>query len=490
MSGLKRIGSFLSRLSEADYPGLPKPFSSVINYGLDSYFSKLTEFYNTGEPKEKPPADPASEIKELWLGCDSHKFFSLNKSYPSFARSLTAYAFAMLMYPFGGKDAPYQVVPFLDGYKWKDLIKNFYEFKIQQEGLRLSNTDTRTLPVFGTFFVLNRTDNTHLIVVIDLCYDSEGCKFTVMSSPQHKQQAENFISHLDASRATNDIYYKKCLSFESGVLDFIEPLNTRWDEIVVKPSIKQEILDNSVCILENVDKLQKLGMSPSRNCLLISPPGMAKTSIFRAISSEAKDKTTVIWCTGKSIKNADDVMGMFQAARTLSPCIVLIEDMDLFGRDRAHSTDNLLLNEFLSCLDGVSDNSGVVILASTNDVDSMDEALVNRPGRFDVKVEMPYPDAADRLTMINTFCNQFNAKCTGRDLKSALKQVIDLTDGLTGAYIKDLVKSAVIAATIKNSFDSDGNCLLTGDDLLQASESIMKNFKIGQRASKHHTSSI
>lgn len=489
MNRLRKTAAYLAKISESEYGGLPRTFGSIINYALDSYFHKLSQLNPPIEIGPMPPADIIADLKEKWLGCEVHKCLVINENLPAFARSLNAYGFAMLFFPFGGEMAPYQIIPFLDAYEWKNLIKGHYDFTLQQESIRVSLNDCITLPVYGTFFVEERSTKKRMIVNIDLCVNSMGCKFTVTSSPKDKSVAEKFLGNLLASRTANDIYYKKCLTFDGGSLDFCEVSPTTWDEIILRSDIKEAICHNTTEILGNCDAFASIGLTPSRNVLLISPPGMAKTSIFRAVSNQSYGVNTVIWCTGKSIQQAQDVTGLFEAARSLSPCIIMIEDMDLFGSDRSRSMyagSNHILNEFLACLDGTKENSGVVVMASTNDVASMDEALVNRPGRFDVKLEMPLPNATDRHQMIQVFCKQYKAEYSEPSIKDALKNIIGLTDGLTGAYIKDLVKCAVIRAVSHHQINEDGCVSLKSDDLLFAANQIMKNFEIGKKAKKHH----
>jgi ATP-dependent 26S proteasome regulatory subunit len=258
----------------------------------------------------------------------------------------------------------------------------------------------------------------------------------------------------------------------------------------MKPQLKDTIRENTVGILENVDVLRGIGMTPARNVMLISPPGMAKTTVFRAVTHEIAGKITVIWCTGKSIQGSSDVTALFQAARSMSPCIVFIEDMDLFGRDRSaglYGSDSHILNEFLTCLDGAQENAGVVVMASTNDIDSMDEALINRPGRFDVKIDIPLPDPDDRSKMLQSFLTTFHASMDKSVTRETMKNVIGLTEGLTGAYIKDLVKTAVIRAVSHGQVSPDGvTVTLSADDLTVAAQQVLRNYEIGKRAKKHH----
>lgn len=489
MNKVRRTASFLARLSEADYPALPRSMSDLVNYAVDSWIFKIQSMKKP-DATVYPPADPSSHVKEKWLECEIHKCVTVNRSYPSFAKSLNAHSFAMLFDPYGGELASYKVVPFLDSYEWKDLVKGSYEWRLQQETVRTNPSNSVTLPVYGTFFVESKSTGSKLIVKIDLCYEGSGCNFTVMSSPSSKGACERFLSELDASRQANDIYYRQCLTFVREHLDFCDVTPTKWDDIVLKKQVKDAIQENTVGVLSNVEVLQKIGMTPSRNVMLISPPGMAKTTIFRAITSDVSGRMTVIWCTGKSIETSSDVTSLFEAARSLSPCIIFIEDMDLFGQDRTSGSfgfDNHILNEFLACLDGSQENSGVVVMASTNDIASMDEALVNRPGRFDVKVDMPYPDAEDRYKMLQSFLESYKASPDKSVTRDTVKNLVNLTDGLTGAYIKDLVKAAVIRAVKNGQASHDCSFVsLSADDLTLAAEQVLKNFEIGKKAKKHH----
>lgn len=484
---VRRTANYLSRILNAPY-GVSDAVSGAVNYFLDSYWSKLDQRLLAARQEEVwTPSDPDSHIKELWLGCEIHKAVNLNRSYPSFARNLNAWAFTRLFRNYAGPGATYEVVPFLDQYDFKEMLKGRTAYKIQYEMLSIDLGKAFTLPVYGTFFVRNEVDDTHLVVRLDLCYDSNRCEISVMSHPTHQEAAEKFLGDLEASIAANDIYFKKCLSFDHGRLEFAGVTPTVWDDIVLKDQVKCAIRDNTVEVLRHMDELASVGMCPNRNAILISPPGMAKTTLFRAISLETEGQATRIWCTGKSIEYPEHVTSLFQAARTLAPCIVFIEDMDLFGGNRSglSGSESRVLNEFLSCLDGAQENAGVVVMASTNDIASMDEALVNRPGRFDVKIEIPYPDAADRGLMLHSFLKKLHAEPDATVTKDTVRTVIDLCDGLTGAYVKELAKSAVIRAVAEGRL-KDGVVTFCADDLTAAAEQVMKNFAIGQRAKKHH----
>jgi len=488
----KRISSYLPNLSPEGVVG--QSVVESVNYLLNSYFFKIDERQKRLDeqyrsmPRRNVPENLEAHIRKIWLGCDLSKCETLASSYPHWAIARNAWAFEKL---FAGDLPQYNRVPFLDHYEFGDLLSDNYNWSVNSSILSIGLGVSATIPVFGTYFVECPSSGAHLLVSFDMGYNSFGCALTVVSAPENKKDAEVFLSAMESSLVANDVYFKKTLSYDCGKLDFIKLIPTSWDQIVLKDDIKNCVIDNSINVLKHMDDLSSLGMCPNRNGILISPPGMAKTTIFRAISNDLLGQATTIWCTGKSIDSPEDVSQLFEAARGLAPCVIFIEDMDLFGRERNsefNGSNPRVLNEFLACLDGASENRGVVVLASTNDISSMDEALIDRPGRFDVKIEIPFPDFEDRSKMLVRFLREYNVKFDSSITKDTWKNIIDATDGLTGAYLKDLAKSALLSAVSSGRCTVDDIskvCIVCSDDILNAVNQIMKNFHIGKRAKKH-----
>lgn len=481
----KRIASYLSNLESASY-GISSPIGGAVNYLLDSYFHKVDErFLLSSKDRVFIPDDLASHVRETWLGCEIHKTFTLNQAYPSYFRAQTAWAFSRLFSNFVGDGGLYDISPFLDSYQYKDYIKGFYEFKTQSAMLEVSYGVHYSMPVFGTLFVTRRSDGKNLILNIDFCHERPGCHISIQGSCLDQSVVEQFISDLKQSMLVNDIYRNKCLAYDEGILSFQKIRPTTWADVIINPGLKDRIRNNSVGVLLNIEQLSAIGFPANRNSLLISPPGMAKTTMFRAVSNEIEGAATRIWCTGKSIQYADHVSALFEAARNLSPCIIFIEDMDLFGTDRSNGLGkNHVLNEFLAQLDGASANSGVIVLASTNDFESMDEALLDRPGRFNDKIIIPLPDENERNEMLTKFFKSYNARRGETLTAQTWKNIIDMTQGFTGDYIREVVNTAVLYAA--NAGRCQGKVVfIEAEDIVSSGTRIIENHKIGNRAKKH-----
>ena len=132
----------------------------------------------------------------------------------------------------------------------------------------------------------------------------------------------------------------------------------------------------------------------------------------------------------------------------------------------------------------MKDNAGVIVMASTNSAASLDEAVLDRPGRFSVKIEVPFPDFEDRSLMLHSFFQKLHAIPDPSVTRDSMKTILELCDGLTGDYIKELAKCTVLRSVAEGRA-SGNKVIFTADDLNAAGEQVVRNFKIGKRAKKH-----
>ncbi|KKA29742.1 hypothetical protein TD95_003884 [Thielaviopsis punctulata] len=229
----------------------------------------------------------------------------------------------------------------------------------------------------------------------------------------------------------------------------VKPKNqtTKFDDVHGCEEAKEE-LQELVDFLKNPEKFSTLGGKLPKGVLLVGPPGTGKTLLARAVAGEAG--VPFFYMSGSEFDEiyvgvgAKRVRELFSAAKSKSPAIVFIDELDAIGgrrnaRDAAYVKQTL--NQLLTELDGFEQNSGVIILAATNFPELLDKALT-RPGRFDRHVTVPLPDVRGRLAILKHHTSKIKA---AGDVN--LQALASSTSGLSGAELENIVNQAAIHAS-------------------------------------------
>ena len=213
-------------------------------------------------------------------------------------------------------------------------------------------------------------------------------------------------------------------------------------------------LEEVVEFLKDPTKFVKLGARIPRGVLLVGPPGTGKTLLAKAVAGEAGVPFFSI--SGSDFVEmyvgvgASRVRDLFDNARKTPASIIFIDEIDAVGRHRGaglgggHDEREQTLNQLLVEMDGFGTNSGVIVMAATNRPDILDPALL-RPGRFDRRVTVNYPDMKGREAILKVHCRN-----------KPLEETVDLgkiaqtTIGFTGAELANLMNEAALLAAKKN----------------------------------------
>ena len=206
-----------------------------------------------------------------------------------------------------------------------------------------------------------------------------------------------------------------------------------------------------VDFLKDPKKFQKMGGKIPKGILLVGPPGTGKTLLAKAVAGEAD--VPFFSVSGSDFVEmfvgvgASRVRDMFEQGRKNAPCIIFIDEIDAVGRQRGaglgggNDEREQTLNSLLVEMDGFDTSEGVIIIAATNRVDVLDQALL-RPGRFDRQIYVDLPDLAGREQILKVHAR-----------KIQLADDVDLnvvargTPGLSGAELANLLnESALLAA--------------------------------------------
>lgn len=217
---------------------------------------------------------------------------------------------------------------------------------------------------------------------------------------------------------------------------------------------EKEELSEIIDFLKNPKKYLELGARIPKGVLLVGPPGTGKTLIARAVAGEAK--VPFYFVSGSDFLEmfvgvgASRVRDMFKTAKTHSPCILFIDEIDAVGRQRGtglgggHDEREQTLNQLLVEMDGFGPNSGVIVIAATNRVDILDPALM-RPGRFDRQVYVGKPDIKGRIEILRVHSRnkKINSEIT-------FQEIARRTPGFTGADLENLMNEAALLAAREN----------------------------------------
>ncbi|RPG57677.1 MAG: ATP-dependent metallopeptidase FtsH/Yme1/Tma family protein [Flavobacteriales bacterium TMED191] len=229
---------------------------------------------------------------------------------------------------------------------------------------------------------------------------------------------------------------------------------TNFNDVAGLEGAKEEVKE-VVDFLKNPKKYTSLGGKIPKGVLLVGPPGTGKTLLAKAVAGEAK--VPFFSLSGSDFVEmfvgvgASRVRDLFKTAKSKSPSIVFIDEIDAIGRSRgknqitgANDERENTLNQLLTEMDGFGTNHHVIVIAATNRADVLDKALV-RAGRFDRQIYVDLPEISERKEIFKVHTK--NLKITKNlDLDFLAKQ----TPGFSGADIANLCNESALIAARKN----------------------------------------
>jgi ATP-dependent metalloprotease FtsH len=226
--------------------------------------------------------------------------------------------------------------------------------------------------------------------------------------------------------------------------------DTTFDDVAGIDDIKGE-LEEIVDFLNNPKKYKKYDVSLPKGVLLVGPPGVGKTLIAKAVAGEAK--VPFFYQSGASFvqiyvgMGAKRVKELFNEAKKNAPAIIFIDEIDAVGKSRGSSNDEreATLNELLTQMDGFDGKSGVIVIAATNKIEVLDEALL-RAGRFDRRVFLTLPSKEDRKKILNLYLKH-------KQYEIDIDKLAYDTSGFSSAGLATLVNESLLNM-IKNNRSS------------------------------------
>ena len=243
------------------------------------------------------------------------------------------------------------------------------------------------------------------------------------------------------------VVFRKFIS--PNTFKVVHKTGVKFDDVVGMDNLKRD-MSQVMKIMQNPAAYAAKGIRMPKGILLEGEPGNGKTLFAKALAGEAK--VNFIPAKATDFESMFMAIGpmkvklLFRKARRQAPCIVFIDEFDGIGTVRNYSgsaleTENTrIVTALLNELDGFEPSQGVLVLAATNSIQALDPALI-RPGRFDARFCVPYPDYNARVELAKMYSKGKSpaAECTP-------EAIAKMTDGYSCAKIESVLNRAALLA--------------------------------------------
>lgn len=226
--------------------------------------------------------------------------------------------------------------------------------------------------------------------------------------------------------------------------------NVKFSDVAGIEEEKAELIE-IVDYLKNPDKYAAMGARTPRGVILYGPPGTGKTLLAKAVAGEAG--VPFFQVSGSAFEDmlvgvgAKRVRDLFTKAKKAAPAIIFIDELDSVASKRgkydvsgSSGLADQTINQLLAEMDGFSTRTGIVVMAATNRLDVIDDAIL-RPGRFDRHIQVTLPDIKEREAIL-----KIHARNKNLSSKVNLNEIARRTPGFSGAQLENVLNEATLLA--------------------------------------------
>ncbi|GHU50609.1 hypothetical protein FACS189459_4790 [Bacilli bacterium] len=225
--------------------------------------------------------------------------------------------------------------------------------------------------------------------------------------------------------------------------------NIKFADVAGIDEEKEELIE-IVDYLKNPQKYVAMGARTPRGVILYGPPGTGKTLLAKAVAGEAS--VPFFQASGSSFDDmlvgvgAKRVRDLFNKAKKAAPSIIFIDEIDSVASKRGKNDvmgggsgiADQTINQLLAEMDGFSSRTGVVVIAATNRLDVLDDAIL-RPGRFDRHIQISLPDIKERIAILKIHAKNKNISASVK-----LEDIARRTPGFSGAQLENVLNEATL----------------------------------------------
>jgi len=235
------------------------------------------------------------------------------------------------------------------------------------------------------------------------------------------------------------VFQSGCWSKDKALGKSIQ--SASWEDIVLDDDFLEGLRRDTQTFFESRTFYGELGIVWKRGILLLGPPGNGKTESIKALLRESGQKALYVKSFTTQGGPEEGVRAIFHHARNNAPCILVIEDLDSLVTPEVRSF-------FLNEIDGLGQNEGILTIATTNHPEQIDDAIINRPSRFDVKYNFDLPTEELRrkyaIKWIHKISTLKAGVSFGDDVEMLAQDIAKETDGWSYAFLKELFVSFLL----------------------------------------------
>ena len=278
-----------------------------------------------------------------------------------------------------------------------------------------------------------------VVQLVEHDYEPEPASVRVLARPDAQACARAVLDALLATARTDKAFFRgRVLHAASRLPLQLEPTalaaGSRAD-LVLPAAVWAEVDANVSAMTTRAPLMRELGLGTNRGILLAGPPGVGKSALSRVVAREMAGAFTVVVVDAAAASTV--LRQVYRETADLGPCVVVLEDVDLYLGDRKAGARGTALADFLAVLDGTEPYEDVLTIASTNDPAALD-AAATRAARFDAVVHLEAPGPGARAQILARYLGDLAGAVDATAVAAALPE------GVTGADLREVVRRSVL----------------------------------------------
>ncbi|KAL2060798.1 hypothetical protein VTL71DRAFT_8850 [Oculimacula yallundae] len=222
-----------------------------------------------------------------------------------------------------------------------------------------------------------------------------------------------------------------------------------WDKVILDPKMKKELKSVSSRFFNSKEVYEDLGVPWKRGLIFYGPAGNGKTISIKALMHTLADREhSIPTLYVKTAPQTGHIRNVFALARVMSPCLLVLEDIDTIVTAQTRSY-------FFNEVDGLENNDGILMVASTNHMDRLDPGLSKRPSRFDRKYLFPLPSKAERVQYVQFWREKLKPKSDVEFPRLLVDPIAGIMHEFSFAYMQEAFVSTLLDIAHRHDDDDE-----------------------------------